>query len=226
MDRERALGMLGEVFPNARARAESDAAAAFYAAELKPDVCVIAGTGSLVCSEGPNGLIRSGGRGYLLGDEGSAFRLGRSFVRAYLDDPKDVSERVKSEMVDAFGTTEPAEIVAALYKLPAPVQALAKFAKVLGEELKDGNARWHGIAVTEASELATVAADHAKRYLPMAPKLRVSLAGGVWKILGMSEAFTLALTEKLSESVIKVEVSRRPPVLGAVALAMEIQLGN
>jgi N-acetylglucosamine kinase-like BadF-type ATPase len=62
-----------------------DAKAAFYAAADPPGVVLVCGTGSLaVAYAGDGRQHRSGGHGYLLGDEGSGYWIGREAVRAAL----------------------------------------------------------------------------------------------------------------------------------------------
>src|SRR5205807_213868 len=96
-DRQRATIILAELFPKARLRIERDYPAAFVASPDGTDVCVIAGTGSLVCSriaseseiQNPKSKIqnfqKSGGNGYVLGDDGSAFQYGRALLRHHID---------------------------------------------------------------------------------------------------------------------------------------------
>src|SRR5687768_11645928 len=64
--RRRGEDHLKSLFPRAEVRAEPDYTAALYASPPGTDVCVIAGTGSLVCSRGADGILKSGGMGYIL----------------------------------------------------------------------------------------------------------------------------------------------------------------
>lgn len=75
-----ALGLGGEV------HAVTDAEAAFASATVSPDGTVlVAGTGSIACRIRDRRLVStSGGYGWLLGDEGSAYWIGREAVRATL----------------------------------------------------------------------------------------------------------------------------------------------
>ena len=57
-------------FPGAQVRVEPDFVAALLAAPAGTDVCVIAGTGSVICSATDGGFAVSGGQGWILGDHG------------------------------------------------------------------------------------------------------------------------------------------------------------
>src|SRR5204862_47365 len=67
----------------ARVHVISDAEAALLGAhDAQPGVLVLAGTGSIVLGRDAAGrLARAGGLGPLIGDEGSAFWLGREWLR-------------------------------------------------------------------------------------------------------------------------------------------------
>jgi len=67
-----------------RVRVVSDAQAALHGAlSGRPGVLILAGTGSIVVGLDPGGRwARAGGLGPLIGDEGSAFWLGREWLRA------------------------------------------------------------------------------------------------------------------------------------------------
>ncbi|RMD94769.1 MAG: hypothetical protein D6813_01610, partial [Calditrichaeota bacterium] len=76
-DRQKAQSILQKNFPGLKIVVENDATAALTGAFLnEPGVVLIAGTGSICYGRTPEGKIyRSGGWGYLLGDEGSGFYI-------------------------------------------------------------------------------------------------------------------------------------------------------
>ena len=75
------------LFQASTVRVEHDAPAALAGATLgAPGIIVVAGTGSVVFGENAPGRdVRTGGWGYVFGDEGSGFGLAREAVRAGLD---------------------------------------------------------------------------------------------------------------------------------------------
>jgi N-acetylglucosamine kinase-like BadF-type ATPase len=86
-DRARAFAeVVGEVLRARTARVDNDSAIALAGAlACGPGVMVIAGTGSVALGLDPAGReARVGGWGYIFGDDGSAFALGRAGVHAAL----------------------------------------------------------------------------------------------------------------------------------------------
>lgn len=97
--------------------------------DVRTAVVVIAGTGSNVSSfrEGPGGalpepLARVGGWGWMLGDEGGGFDVGRTAVRALLaqEDSESAGAAVargalREKVLKKFGVPEVVELFAAIY---------------------------------------------------------------------------------------------------------------
>jgi glucosamine kinase len=71
-----------------------------------PGVVVIAGTGSMAFGRNGDGHARAGGHGFLLGDEGSAYWIGRAAARAALrwQDGMGGSEPIHRAVLAAAGT--------------------------------------------------------------------------------------------------------------------------
>jgi N-acetylglucosamine kinase-like BadF-type ATPase len=71
--RAQIAGLLSGRFPGANIHVAPDYVAAFLAAPQGTDACIVAGTGSVVCSRaGDGGYQASGGLGWILSDHGSA----------------------------------------------------------------------------------------------------------------------------------------------------------
>jgi len=85
-DKQKLKTTLKDLFPGFPGMAESDARVALYGAfEEEPGILVISGTGSVAIGQDGQGRIaRAGGWGYLLGDEGSGYSVGREALRACL----------------------------------------------------------------------------------------------------------------------------------------------
>ena len=83
--------------------ADSARAGAFLGA---PGVVVIAGTGSAAFGWNGESSARAGGHGFLLGDEGSAYWIGRAAVRAALrwEDQMGGSELIHRAVIQATGS--------------------------------------------------------------------------------------------------------------------------
>ncbi len=224
-DRRRALGYLSMAFPGATLRAEPDYYAAFAASEPGTDVCVIAGTGSLVCSRIGGAIVKSGGRGYLLGDEGSAFQYGRDALLAFLDDPSQVGPETRDLLEKGFRTLEPSDLVSQVYRASSPQAPIARLAKGFAADLRDGKPYALASLRRHSHLLAGVITRHLERnaLLNLGRPIQVSLAGGMWQ---SAPAFRLALEAGLLEANPgeKFAMARitRAPVQGAADLAREM----
>lgn len=225
--RAQAEGLLRQMFPGSNVRAEPDYTAAFYSSPPETDVCVIAGTGSLVCSKGENGVVKSGGRGYILGDFGSGFHYGRDALIHFLDNPKTASQSLINAVLEVFGTDLESKVVSAVYKSGSAPQVLGRLARVLGTDATAGEAYALASLDRNTRALTNVVREHVSRYLNPSPKLSVSLAGGLWK---GAPIFRTRFQELLEEQLPGVELTvtriAKPPLYGALELAKELRIGN
>ncbi|MBN9500238.1 MAG: hypothetical protein BGO01_05625 [Armatimonadetes bacterium 55-13] len=226
-DRHRAEGYLKSLFPTARVQAEPDYAAAYSASEDGTDICVIAGTGSLVCSRKDGQMRKSGGRGYLLGDVGSAFRIGREAMLHFLDHSSEDTGTLKETIARLFGATEERDVLSHLYQLPSPQSTLAKLAKTVGIDAREGHSYALNIIQVQMNLLTDVVANHADTYFSAVKDLKITLAGGLWQNAPQfRDAFTHQLEEKLAKTNLEVHRIVKPPVYGAVMLAKELAYVN
>jgi len=221
--RKQAQSYLKSVFPGAKKiRTEPDFVAALAACGPTTDVCVIAGTGSIVCSWQDSVAVKSGGRGPLLGDPGSAAQIGRRFLSAYLDDPSAASAKMKRYLNEIFESSEEREVIVNLYGSPSPPAALAKLGKAVAAESLAGSVAAGEIVRTEMAALSRLLQKHVRSFGGARTSYRVGLAGGLWKCSPIyKEAFHRALETETPEMTFDLFILRRPPVEGAVSLAKE-----
>lgn len=222
-DIERALGerLLKEMYPGAKVRALPDYCAAYTASPEGTDVCVIAGTGSVVCSRVEGKWVKTGARGYLLGNEGSAFKYGRFALIAYLKNPKWADDHGLALIGRAFGHVTESAIIETLYQDHSPAALIASMAPMFGSAVKRQDKQALAFLDDQSSRLAGQAADHLQRFHQGVECPLVSVAGGVWKLgPAFLEAFKRNLAgARQSPEVVKL---RRAPVHGAAMLAMEM----
>jgi N-acetylglucosamine kinase-like BadF-type ATPase len=192
------------------------------------DVCVIAGTGSLVCSRVGGAIVKSGGRGYLLGDEGSAFQYGRDALTAFLDDQDSVGALVVETIERSFRTREPRAVISHDYLGGSPQAPVARLAKGLVQDAKHGRGYALASIQKNATALAKVVVGHVAKYkLGLDGKVRVSLAGGLWQGTGLiRDALATGLAELDPYREYELTRIQRAPVQGAVDLAREMADGN
>jgi N-acetylglucosamine kinase-like BadF-type ATPase len=143
----------------ARVEVISDAEGALLGAlGDRPGVLVLAGTGSIVLGrDGRGRLARAGGLGPLLGDEGSAFWLGREWLRLGPD---------------------AADGARALARRPDAVARVAALAPRVLARARRGDRRARAIVAAGQEHLAALAGDVVRR-LRLASPVRVSWSGGL-----------------------------------------------
>lgn len=218
-DASRAKALISDLLSGAETLVYPDYAAAHAAAD-DADVTVIAGTGSVICSMAHGALRKSGGRGYLLGDVGSTYRYGRCALTHFLD-CKNPSAAMLSAVQDTFGGVEEAVVVAAVYRNPTPVKAIAGLAEAFAADAASGAAYASRFLEEESGRFAELLAGHVGRWLPEKVALACSLAGGLWKVSGVfREAFSGAMAKRLPGCEVSLSLLKRPPVEGALRLAM------
>jgi glucosamine kinase len=226
--RQKAILYLAKLFPGARVRAEPDYSAALFSCPDGTDVCVVSGTGSLVCSRDERGgVVKSGGRGYVLGDEGSGFQFGRDALIHYLNNPTRSSAVLGALVEETFGTTQEGEIIAQVYRSGAVATLLAKLSKAVVADAKAGESYAIESVGRNTERLAGVVRQHVESRFPGRRHLGVSLVGGTWKSgTPIRDRFEQHLRELFSGMHIELFQATRPPIYGAVELAKEMSHGN
>ncbi|MCA9742251.1 MAG: hypothetical protein H6695_19105 [Deferribacteres bacterium] len=137
---------------------ESDALAALYGAfSGQPGIIVIAGTGSIAFGKSPSGeVFRCGGWGYLLGDEGSGFAIGRNAITAALQawDGRGPTTALKQKMETFFEVDSIEQAITVIYQNYATRGALAQCAPLVFEAAQQGDQVALRIVTDAAGELA------------------------------------------------------------------------
>jgi len=224
-DRDRAIELLQEIAPNAKIRAEPDYAAALMACEPGTDICLVGGTGSLVCSNFEGRVVKSGGGGYLLGDVGSASQYGRALLQHFLVVGADcLSENTKKVIDKQFESLIENEVLATLYRGGAPAARLAKLAPALARDAQSGEPYAVQALKEQTAAMASIVRIHFERFHRQKRTLNICLAGGLWEA---SPVFQSQLEAALCAAFSEVELTfsriARPPVHGAVRLAQELE---
>jgi N-acetylglucosamine kinase-like BadF-type ATPase len=147
-----------------------------------PGVVVIAGTGSMAFGWDGETSARAGGHGFLLGDEGGAYWIGRAAVRAALrwEDGMGGSERIHRAVIEAAGQGLDA-LIGEVCSHPAERGRLTALAPAITAlAVEDPEART--IALRAAEHLAALAEAIRRRLgpLPVAGAGRVFSAPVIW----------------------------------------------
>src|ERR687892_1501386 len=137
----------------------------------RPGVLVLAGTGSIVLGRDGHGrLARAGGLGPLIGDEGSAFWLGREWLRL---------------------SPESARAARALARRPDAIARIAALAPAVLARARGGHRRARGIVAAGQEHLAALAAGVIRRLglaAPVVVSWSGSLLGDDWYRAGLRRA--------------------------------------
>jgi glucosamine kinase len=118
-------------FPQARIAVVDDARIALRGAIAAGDgIVLIAGTGSIAYAEIGDRRYRTGGYGYLLGDEGSGYAIGLAALRLLLRsyDGRASADALTQALAARIGATSHGEVLAYVYENAAPVATVAALA--------------------------------------------------------------------------------------------------
>lgn len=217
--------LLQQMLPSARVLVLADYAIALEGATAgNPGVLVIAGTGSIACGRDREGrLMRVGGWGYLLGDEGSGFWIGREAIRAVLAANEGWGEqtRLYEILSDTLGSADTGEWLSALYRTQNPQSLLAQLAPLVTEAAEQGDAPAQGILYEASRYLAGLVAQLAQ-HLSLPEDFPVCTVGGVWKSQAVLQQFHQQLGERLPHWRGEVKPPMYSPVEGALLIAQRM----
>jgi len=147
-------------------------------------VALIAGTGSVACGRAEDGrTIRCGGWGYLLGDDGSGFAIGRAALRFALEDLEmnvDSRESLTTSLLDQLRSRSASELISAVYTTSDSREVIASLAICVGQAAEMGDPVARGILDEAARELARLAMRTAQALSLDLGSVPLAVAGGVF----------------------------------------------
>jgi N-acetylglucosamine kinase-like BadF-type ATPase len=124
-------------------------------------LAIVAGTGSIAFTLDREGKdARAGGWGYLMGDEGSAFRLGLLGLRAACRaaDLVGPPTQLLPALLSKLGSNDPRDFIPAVYRGNWDKAAIASLAPTVMELAAEGDETARAIFESESLELARTAA--------------------------------------------------------------------
>jgi len=196
----------------------NDARLVLPAAGLDEGIALIGGTGSTAVGVAAGRVVRAGGWGYLLGDEGSGYWTVRAAVRELADRQDRGAElgelgELGRRLLTATGAHDVPDLIQRFYDHPNP----DGWATHAGDVLDSVDPAAEVILAHTADELATLVATAAAR-LHGAANLPVVLAGG---LLTGYAPLARAVRARIHATLPAAPVSTltEPPVAGAVRLA-------
>lgn len=161
--------------------ADMDALPALVGALGAPDgILLVAGTGSVALGlAGSGDLVRAGGWGHILGDEGSAWDVGRkgldAAIRAFEGRGPDTA--LLPHTLAYFGISDPFDLIPAVYE-NFDKSRVAGFARELSVAREDGDQVAEAILRQAAEDLVALVVSVASRLPGAPPGARLALSGG------------------------------------------------
>lgn len=221
-DRDLVRNLLRRLGVKRAVRIVNDAVVALVAGA--PDgvgVVLIAGTGSIAYGIDASGrTARSGGWGYLLGDEGSAFWLGHAAVRQGIRaaDGRGPATTLYDRICRKLGFTTASDLVDWFYVQELSRTRVAQLASVVEEAAEEGDAAAIDLLDQASGHLAR-AAQSVVRQLAFPATFPLVLSGGAYKACPSLVRRLERDLEIPAARVVRLEVE---PAAGAVTLALRL----
>jgi N-acetylglucosamine kinase-like BadF-type ATPase len=193
-----------------------------------PGVVIVSGTGSIAYGRDAAGrAARAGGWGYLLGDEGGGFWIGRAALAAVVrqSDGRGPVTMLTELVLAEMNLRNPTEVIHAVYDSGLPRRAIAGIASVVQRAVDAGDATAAEILDRSASELAAAGASVIERLNMRGDEFQIVLSGGIFAgIPTLVPNVTARLREVAPRS--RVRVLDVEPATGAVRLALDVARGQ
>lgn len=190
---------------------------------LQPGVIVIAGTGAIAFGINPSGEEkRSNGWGNILGDEGSAYYIGRSALNASCKayDGRGSSTTLLNSIIEFWKLEDFNSIVKRVYNAPNSIQDIASIAPLVSKAAEAGDKVAIEILKDSAKELALSAISVIKGLKMENEEFPVAVSGSVFNAgdIILSPFKKNIISAYPLADIIKPYFS---PVIGAVLLALQ-----
>jgi N-acetylglucosamine kinase-like BadF-type ATPase len=188
----------------------------------EPGVVLIAGTGSIAYGVNDAGYAsRAGGWGFVLGDEGSGYWIGRQALAAVVREADGRGPRtlLTSLVLEHFALTRVDGLVRAVYDNGLKRHAVAALGGVVERARAAGDVSAAEILHKAGEELAGAAASVITRLEMRGHSFATVLAGGMFKVIPWLAG---DVTRRLAEVAPRTTVMRLTvePAMGAVHLAV------
>jgi N-acetylglucosamine kinase-like BadF-type ATPase len=213
----------------ARVLVVNDALVALVAgADDDPGIVIIAGTGSIAYGRNREGrAARAGGWGYVLGDEGSGYWMGRLALRAVVRqaDRRGPPTQLTPLILSHFDVSDPTQLIHEVYYRPLPPPAIASLARYVQVAGDGGDPVALGIIDGAARELVASAASVATELDLLAEPFPFVLAGGMFRAVPrLGQELTRQLTTVAPAG--EVRPLHVEPAMGAIHLALAEAAGR
>jgi len=208
-------------FPNEKYSIQSDVDCALMSALKGNDgIMIISGTGSIALSQSNGQRHRVGGWGHWVGDEGSAYWIGKQVLSIF---SKMADGRIKKTelfdcVMDSLVLNDPSEIIKILSDHKRPKEAIASLARVCYLASTKNDKHAIQIFKSAAHELAILV----ETCLKMNPELHtIRLSGGVFE---SGDVVLHPLIEALPKHL-DIQPNINPPLYGAYLIG-KLKMGE
>jgi N-acetylglucosamine kinase-like BadF-type ATPase len=185
----------------------------------EPGIVLIAGTGSIAYTYTSSSEInRVGGWGYLLGDEGSGFDIGRKGLSAVLQqfDGRGEDTMLTGLVMEKLNLANPGELISFVYGRDNVKEGIADLSKLVFTAAKNDDPVAIQIIDEAISELIRLVETNQR--VGETKKLPLVISGGLFSDEFFKRRFTIKLRDKLGDlSIIQPAVS---PTVGAYMMSL------
>lgn len=205
--------------PGAKITVVHDSRLLLAAGGASTGVAVIAGTGSAAWGKNASGEeARAGGWGYLLGDEGSGYWLGREAVRHSLRRMNQGLEpdELTTALLQSCAIDDPNKLIALFHSPDTGRRYWAQRARLVVEAADAGHAPSQALVEQAGRDLAGLAAQALRKLGIKGPVILGSGLG--MNVARLQESFKRSLA---AEGVTDVRVLEQDPVFGVLQLVAE-----
>ena len=228
-DAEAVRGIMRRIGFKTRTLVVNDALVALVAgAGDEPGVVVVAGTGSIAYGRNAAGqAARAGGWGYLLGDEGGGFWIGRAALSAVVRqfDGRGPATLLTGMVLQHMHLASPTELIHEIYYRDLQRHTIAGLAALVQDATDAGDAVAAQILVRAGGELAAAAASVITRLGMRGEAFPIVLAGGIFRgvpwLMGDVASRLADVAPRSAVRLLDVE-----PAVGAVRLALALARGD
>jgi N-acetylglucosamine kinase-like BadF-type ATPase len=189
---------------------------------IGPGLVLVSGTGSIAYGVSPDGVAaRAGGWGSALGDEGSAYWIGRRALAAVTReaDGRGPATRLTTLVLERLSLTRPQQLIAVIYEGGHDPRAIAELAAIVERARSEGDAVATEILRQAAAELTLAAASVVTRLSMRGAQFPTFLSGGMLRSTPwLANEVIVRLAEVAPRSA--VSLLDVEPAIGAVRLAV------
>lgn len=218
-----AVPIAAQILPAARIQVYYDMVTALAGASIaQPGVVVIGGTGSIAYGRLDDGRdARAGGWGYLIGDEGSAYSIGRAALQAASQavDRRGAATLLTQSVPAYFKLTTIQEVRDIVYTSAVSRPQIAGLAAIVTKAAQEGDTVALGLLTQAGRDLAETAVAVMRQLNTLEVGMNVFTTGGVFKAGALVLApFRDTLLARSGES--SVNEAAFSPIVGALLLAL------